>query len=458
MQRAGLLAACLAAASVVAHAQAVDADALATYRELGSIRTVHPDGDNTAAARAMARRLLDAGFDAADVQVLEPAPLKGNLVARLRGTGEARPVLVIAHIDVVDAKREDWSGGLDPFVLTERDGFYYGRGSIDDKAMAAIAVANLVRLKKEGFRPKRDIVIALTADEEGGTHNGVRWLVERHRGLIDAEFALNEGAEGELVDGKPRLLGVQVSEKMYQSYELEATNAGGHSSLPRPDNAIYDLAAALSRLSAYAFPARVGPTARQFAARVAGDAPVDFRAALAAIAAGRPSEDDLRRVTAYPEMNAQLRTTCVATRLEGGHADNALPSRAKATVNCRLLPGEREAFVAAELARIAGPGVKVSAKNPLRVTPPTSIEAPAMKAIERVAAGMWPGVEVVPRMSTGATDGAMLRAIGIPVYGVTGLFVPLGENRMHGRDERLPVASFRDGLEFHYRLLKAFAG
>ena len=452
------IAASTLALSLAASAQGVDPDALATYRELVSIRTVHPDGDNTAAAKAMAKRLLDAGFDPADVQVLEPAPLKGNLVARLRGTGAAKPVLVLAHIDVVDAKPGDWSDGLDPFKLTEREGFYYARGSIDDKAMAAIAVANLVRLRKEGFRPKRDIVIALTADEEGGTHNGVRWLVENHRDLIDAEFALNEGAEGELVDGKPKLLGVQVSEKMYQSYEFEATNPGGHSSLPRPDNAIYELAAALSRLAAYSFPAHVGPTARQFAARVANDVPAEFRAAFAAVAAGKPGEADLRKTLAHPQMNAQLRTTCVATRLEGGHADNALPARAKATVNCRLLPGEQEAFVAGELARLAGPGVKVTAKNPLRVTPPTSIDAPPMKAIEQVAAAMWPGVQVGPSMSEGATDGATLRAIGIPVYGVTGLFVPQGENRMHGRDERLPVRSFRDGLEFHYRLLKAFAG
>ena len=460
MQRALVAAGLLAALpfGIHAHAQAVDPDALAAYRELVSIRTVHPDGDNTAAAKAMAKRLLDAGFDPADVQVFEPAPLKGNLVARLRGTGEARPVLILAHIDVVDAKAGDWSGGLDPFVLTEREGFYYGRGSIDDKAMAAIAIANLVRLKKEGFRPKRDIVVALTADEEGGTHNGVRWLVEQHRSLLDAEFALNEGAEGELVDGKPKLLGVQVSEKMYQSYEFEATNAGGHSSLPRPDNAIYDLAAALSRLAAYAFPARVDATARQFAARVANDAPVEFRSAFAAIASGHPSDEDLRRAIAWPEMNAQLRTTCVATRLEGGHADNALPARAKATVNCRLLPGEKEAFVAGELARLAGPSIAVKPTNPLSVTPPTSTDAPPMKAIERVARGMWPGVEIVPRMSTGATDGATLRRIGIPVYGVSGLFVPLGENRMHGRDERLAVRSFREGLEFHYRLIKAFAG
>jgi len=454
-----LAAALLGALSLAAQAQPVEPDALATYRELVSIRTVHPDGDNTAAARAMAKRLLDAGFDPADVQVLEPAPRKGNLVARLRGRGEGRPILLLAHIDVVEARKEDWSDGLDPFVLTERDGWYYGRGSLDDKAMASIFVANLVRLKREGWVPARDVIVALTADEEGGTNNGVGDLLANHRALIDAEFALNEGGSSYLVDGKPRLVGVQVSEKMYQSYELEATNPGGHSSLPRPDNAIYDLAGALSRLAAYTFPARMGPVARAYAARLAADEQGERKAALEAVASGQASEAQVRIASSVAvEMTAQLRTTCVATRLEGGHADNALPQRARATVNCRLLPGEREDFVATELARIAGPQVAVKPKNPLRVSEATGIDTPAMKTIERVANAMWPGVAVHPLMSEGATDGSRLRNAGIPVYGLEGLFLPLGENRMHGRDERLPVRSFREGLEFHYRLLKAFAG
>ena len=458
MKKTPWLAAALLAACLPALAQSrADGGAVDLYRELISFRTVHGE-DVTAAARAMAKRLLDAGFDPADVQVLESAPREGNLVARLRGTGEAKPVLILAHIDVVDAKREDWSDGLDPFTVAERDGFYYARGSIDDKAMAAIAVANLIRLKREGFRPKRDIIVALTTDEEGGGHNGVQYLLDQHRALIDAEFALNEGAEGELIEGRPRFLGVQVSEKVYQSYELVASNPGGHSSLPRPDNAIYELSAAMSRLAGYAFPARLTPTARQFAARIADDVPAGLRRPVRAIAEGRASEDDLRKVVAHDEMNAQLRTTCVATRLDAGHADNALPSRARAVVNCRLLPGEEEAFVAGELRRLAGPGIAVKATNPLWASPPTPIDAPAMRAIERVAQEVWPGVTVMPRMSTGATDGARLRRVGIPVYGVTGLFVPFGENRMHGRDERLGVRAFADGLEFHYRLLKAFAG
>ena len=450
----------LAAAGLAAHAQPGDARrqaALDIYRELISIRTVHPDGDNTAAARAMAKRLVDAGFDPADVQVLEPAPRKGNLVARLRGTGEGKPILLLAHIDVVDAKKEDWSGGLDPFQLTERDGFYYGRGTLDDKGMAAALVANMARLKREGWKPKRDVILALTADEEGGTHNGVQWLLKEHRALIEAELALSEGAEGHLVDGRPELLGVQVSEKLYQSYELEATNPGGHSSLPRRDNAIYDVAAALGRVAQYDFPARIGPVVRALAARTAPTVSQPLRGSLEALASGHPSEEDLRRVSDVPAINSQLRTTCVATRVEGGHADNALPGRSLATVNCRLLPDEREDFVAAELARVAGPRVRVKAKNPLRTSEATGIDTPAMRTIERVAKEVWPGVMVFPTMSAGATDGSRLRNAGIPVYGVTGLFVPRGEDRMHGRDERIPVRSFDDALEFHYRLARALA-
>src|SRR5690348_14050670 len=260
---AALVTACASAAS----AEGAPHETLAReiYRELIEIRTVHPDGDNTAAARAMQKRLLDAGFDPADAQVIELAPLKGNLVARLRGSGELRPILLLAHIDVVEARREDWSDGLDPFRLTERDGYFYGRGTMDDKGMAAIYVANLVRLKREGPRLKRDVIVALTCDEEGGTHNGVFHLLKDHRALIDADFAINEGAEGQMVDGRPRILGVQVAEKSYQSFELEATNRGGHSSLPRADNAIYDLAGALERVSQLEFAPSLGVVPRMLA-------------------------------------------------------------------------------------------------------------------------------------------------------------------------------------------------
>jgi acetylornithine deacetylase/succinyl-diaminopimelate desuccinylase-like protein len=454
-------AAALAAAGALhAAAQGLDAHqqlARDIYRELIEIRTVHPDGDNTAAARAMQRRLLDAGFDPQDAEVVEPAPLKGNLVARLRGSGERRPMLLLAHIDVVDANKEDWSDGIDPWKLTERDGYFYGRGTIDDKAMAAYFVANLVRLKREGFRPRRDIVVALTADEEGGTHNGVGWLLEHRRASIDAEFALNEGAGGLLVGGVPRQLRVQVSEKSYLSFELEATNAGGHSSEPRPDNAIYDLAGALERLGRFELPVRVTYVLRQLAQKEAGLVDARLAPALLAVARGDPSEQDLRAMAALPHYNNQMRTTCVATRLEAGHADNALPQRARATVNCRLLPGEKPQFVQQELQRVAGPRVTVRTKNPPYDPPATDARSPVMEAIARVGATVWPGIDTVPVMSAGATDGSRLRSAGIPVFGANGTFLERGENRLHGRDERLGVKSFFDGLEFHYRLARALA-
>lgn len=386
------------------------------YRELIEIRTVHPDGDNTAAARAMARRLLDAGFDPKDVEVVEPHPLKGNLVARLRGTGGGKPVLLLAHLDVVEARREDWSPDLDPFKLTERDGYFYGRGSIDDKAMAAIFVANLVRAKREGWRPKRDVVVALTADEEGGGHNGVAWLLRNRRELIDAGVALNEGGGGRSRDGKPVQQSVQVAEKMFLSFDLEATSPGGHSSRPTAENAIYDLAASLERLSHHQFAARTG--------------------------------------TGY---DAGQRTTCVATRLEGGHADNALPQRAKALVNCRLLPDEDPAFVRSELQRMAGPRTTVTPRAEPRRSAPSDPASAWFAAIRRVSESMWPGVPVVAILGAGATDGSRLRNAGIPTYGTSGLFVDARENRLHGKDERLAVASFYEGLRYLDLLMRELA-
>jgi acetylornithine deacetylase/succinyl-diaminopimelate desuccinylase-like protein len=424
------------------------------YRELVEIRTVHPDGDNSAAARAMAKRLLDAGFDARDVEVVEPAPRKGNLVARLRGTGELKPLLLVAHLDVVEAKAADWSDGLDPFRLTEKDGYFYGRGTLDDKAMAAIFVANLVRYRAEGLRPRRDLVVALTADEETGTHNGVAWLLRNRRELIDAEFAINEGGGGTLRDGKPWIHGVQVGEKMFLSFDVEATSAGGHSSVPTRENAIYDLAAALGGISRLELPARVGYITRASFARLANIEEGALAGAIAAIAANRADEGQLRLVSEVPRYNAQLRTTCVATRAEAGHADNALPQRARALVNCRLLPGEDPAFVLAELQRAAGDRVKVRARGEPRVSDASDAQGPVMAAIQRVSESMWPGVPVVPVMSTGATDGSRLRNAGIPTYGVSGLFVEHGEIRIHGRDERLGVQAFFGANEFLYRLVK----
>lgn len=418
MKRAA--AAVAACAALPAFAQALsphEVYAREIYKELVEIRTVHPDGDNTAAARAMAKRLLDAGFDEKDLEVIEPHPLKGNLVARLRGTGGGKPVLLLAHLDVVEARREDWSDGLDPFRLTERDGYFYGRGSVDDKAMAAIFVANIARARREGWRPKRDVIVALTADEEGGGHNGVAWLLKNRRELIDAGVALNEGGGGRSRDGKPWQQAVQVAEKMFLSFDFEATAAGGHSSRPTPENPIYDLAASLERLSHYQFPARGGKG-----------------------------------------YDAGQRTTCVATRLEGGHADNALPQRAKALVNCRLLPGEDPEWVRGELQRVAGIRTAVTPRSSPRRSEASSSDSPAFAAIRRVSESMWPDVPVVAVMGAGATDGSRLRNAGIPTYGTSGLFVDAGENRLHGRDERLAVASFFAGVRYLDLLMRELAG
>lgn len=427
-------------------------------RELVSIRTVHPDGDNTAAARAVARRLLEAGFDPADVQVLEPAPRKGNLVARLRGSGTQKPILLLAHIDVVEARKEDWSGGLDPWTLTERDGWLYGRGVLDDKGPAALLAATMIALKRQGFRPARDIVLALTADEEGGTHNGVQWLLDEHRSPIDAGIALNEGGHATVDDGRPAFLGVQVSAKLYQSYELEAANKGGHSSVPVPENAIYDLAAALERISRLVLPARIGAGPRGYAARLLPFRTGTAAEALRAVVDGTPTEAQLTALSADPSFNAQLRATCVATLLEGGHAENALPQRAKVTVNCRLLPGEDPELVKAELERAAGPRVRVSAKRKVRPSPESDPTSPAMKVIEREARATWPGVRVSTVMSAGATDGSRLRNAGIPVYGLVPIFMETSNwYRMHGRDERIPAGAFEEALGFLARVVRALA-
>lgn len=441
-------------AGCAAAAEADEALLRDIYRELIEIPTAHPDGDNTAAARAMARRLVDAGFDAKDVEVIEPAPRKGNLVARLRGTGEAKPILLLAHIDVVGARKEDWSDGLDPFKLTERDGYFYGRGVIDDKAMAVIFVANAIRYRKEGFKPKRDLIIALTADEEGGTHNGVAWLLKNRRDAIEAEFGLNEGGGGQYRGGKPYLHGVQVSEKVPRTFFFEATHRGGHSSVPEKDNAIYELAAALDRLSRLQLPARLNYVMRLNAAKLTTIEQGAMSEAMAAIAAGNPTEAQIQLVSSVPRYNAQLRTTCVATRIEGGHASNALPQEARATINCRLLPGEKVEFVEEELKRVAGERVKVVRGRGWEPSEPADHDSPVMKTIARVSEAMWPGVPVVPVMSAGATDGSRLRNAEIPIYGVSGIFTEFGENRMHGRDERIGVKAFHDAAEFLYRLVK----
>jgi len=431
----------------------------AIFSEMVATRTVHPEGDNTALVNSVAARLRAAGFNESDISVIVPpgGAKKGNLIARLKGTGEKKPLLLLAHIDVVDARKEDWSDGLDPFKLTEKDGYYYGRGVLDDKAMAAIFVANLIRLRAENFKSRRDIILALTADEEGGSHNGVAYLLKNHRSLIDAEFAINEGGGGTFRNGRAFAQNVQVSEKMYLSFDFETTHAGGHSSVPVRDNAIYDLAAALTRLGGHDFPVRLNFVTRLNFNRLAAVEDGSIGDAMLALARNEASVEQMKSISAIPRYNSLLRTTCVATRLEAGHADNALPQRAKATVNCRLLPGEQPEFIANELQKLAGPSVKVTPRGMPNASEPSDAQSATFKIIAKVSESLWPGVPVIPEMSAGATDGSRLRNDGIPTFGTSGIFVEFGEVRIHGRDERVPVKSLYEGQEYLYQLTKALA-
>jgi acetylornithine deacetylase/succinyl-diaminopimelate desuccinylase-like protein len=427
------------------------------FRELIEINTTDATGNTTRAAEAMAARLRAAGFPETDVQVLGPHPRKGNLVARLRGTGARKPLLLLAHLDVVEAKREDWSPELDPFKFTEKDGFYYGRGTMDDKAMAAIWIANLIRFKREGFRPDRDLVVALTADEEGGEHNGVDWLLRNHRALVDAEYGLNEGGGGQSRDGKPLVHRVGASEKVYQDFRLEVTDPGGHSSQPRRDNPIYHLSEALARIGKHDFPVQLNEVTRAYFERMSrvesGQVAADMRAVAA-------SEEPaaIARLAEVPLYNALMRTTCVATMLSGGHAPNALPQLARANVNCRMLPGSDPAEVRRTIERVvADPRITVTPVAPAKPSPPSPLRPDVMEPIERISTEMWPGVVVVPVMGAGATDGLYFRKEGIPIYGVSGLFAEVGDARAHGRDERIGVKAFYEGQDFLYRLVKALS-
>jgi acetylornithine deacetylase/succinyl-diaminopimelate desuccinylase-like protein len=453
-----ILFALLASAAGVAQSGPFDARAREIYKELVEINTTDSTGNVTKAAQAVADRLKAAGFAAADVQVIGPDPRKGNLVARYRGTGARRPLLLLAHLDVVEAKREDWS--TDPFSFIEKDGFFYGRGTADDKAMASILAANLMRLKQEGFVPDRDLILALTADEEGGSFNGVGWLIKNHRSLIDAELALNEGGSGQMSNGKYLINEVQASEKVYQDFHLEAKNPGGHSSRPIKDNAIYHIAEGLARLAAFEFPVNLNEVTRGYFGRMAGfQADASVAADMRAVAKPSPDLQAIARLAAAsPYYNALMRTTCVATRLEGGHAMNALPQTATANVNCRILPGEAPAAIRKKLIEIiADARVDVAFVDEAKPSAPSPLEPDVMGPIESITKALWPGVVVVPVMGTGATDGLYLRNAGIPTYGVEGIFNEIDDNREHGKDERVGVKQYFEGLEFQYRLIKALA-
>ena len=459
------LAACVAfLGAPLAFAQALTPDQRLLreiYQELVEIDTTDSAGDTTRAARAMAARLKAGGFSDTDLHIIVPpgAPKKGNLVARLAGSGAKKPLLLLAHIDVVEAKRADWQ--RDPFKLVEEGGYFYARGASDDKSMAAVFVANLIRMKREGIRPARDIVLALTADEEiiPSPYNGVEYLLKHHRALIDAELALNEGGGGQIDrDGKYRFHGIQAGEKVFQTYRLEVTNPGGHSARPMPDNAIYQLAEGLGRLSKYAFPFRLNPVTRGFFTRMAGLESGQLAADMRAITSEPPDAQALARISNVPAYNAIIRTTCVATMLSAGHATNALPQRANAVVNCRILPDESVDEVDRMLAKVMGDDrIKIQRDGAPVLSPVPPLTATVMQPVEAISASMWPGVPVIPTMAAGATDGRFLSSAGIPTYGISGMFRDADGGGVHGLNERMPVKSLYEGQVFLDRLVRALA-
>jgi acetylornithine deacetylase/succinyl-diaminopimelate desuccinylase-like protein len=423
------------------------------YGQMIESKSGFSTGETTTIAQAVAARFRPAGFPEKDIYVGGAIPKKYNVVVRYHGTGARKPLLLLAHIDVVEARREDWS--MDPFQLIEKDGYFYGRGTSDDKAQAAVWVANLLRYKREGFKPDRDLILALTADEEGGgPYNGVDWLLKNKRELIDADFALNEGGHGESVNGKPIANDIGLAEKTYADFRFEVHNKGGHSSRPVPDNAIYHLAGALERLSNFSFPMQLNDVTRAYFTQLAKIETGPMASDLAQVAQG--SQEAMRRVAAQsPGMNSMLRTTCVATQLEGGHAPNALPQLAAANINCRILPEDSVENVLAALKKVAADDqVNVLIKEDEGKAPASPMRPDIMKAFNEVTDTMWPGVVTLPSMSTGASDGRYLRSAGIPTYGVQGFFLDRNDVRAHGRDERMPVQSFYEGQTFLYELVK----
>ena len=431
------------------------------FKQLIEINTTDtPAGNVTTAAEAMAGRFRAGGFSTEDVQVVGPLPNKKNLVVRLHGRGSARPILFIAHLDVVEALRSDWS--MDPFKFNETEGFFYGRGTSDIKQGDTELVENFLRLKREGFTPARDLILALTADEEGGESNGIQWLIKNHRELIDAEYCINTDAgDFETKQGKRLLLGMQTSEKNYVDFRLEVKSNGGHSSRPVKDNAIYHLSQGLSRLAAYDFPVSLNETTRGYFERTAAlesaANAADFRAVIGSdqVKAKAAAE----KLSSSPHLNALLRTTCVATRLEGGHANNALPQTAAAIVNCRMLPQDSLQNVQATLKRVlADDRISVNVVGEAIPAPASAINPAIVKQLESLSTKLYGGLPVVPVMDTGASDGKYLRIGGIPTYGVPGVFEDVDDTRAHGRDERIGVKDFYDGVDFYYEFIKSLAG
>jgi acetylornithine deacetylase/succinyl-diaminopimelate desuccinylase-like protein len=436
------------------------------FKQLIEINTTDSIGSTTVAAQAMAQRLLDGGFPVADVAVLGPNDRKGNLVARYRGKpgSKRKPILIIGHLDVVEARREDWT--TDPFEFVEKDGYFYGRGTQDMKVSDAIVVTDFIRMKKEGFVPDRDIILALTADEEGGKSNGVDWLLKNHRDLIDAEFALNPDSGGVVTDhGKPLSMQFEATEKLYADFQVAATNPGGHSSLPKPDNAIYHVVDALAKLEKAPFPFELNNVTREYFAQAATTQTGQVAADMRAILATPPDAAAIERLSQDARYNSTMRTTCVATMMNAGHAPNALPQRAQTNINCRIFPGHSQEEIRLDLVKLfddptltvrymtdSGEISEHGSDRKAMVPPPLNPEV--MDALHRVSSKIWPGIAMFPEMETGASDSIHTMSAGISTYGISGVALDRNDVRAHGKDERVLVESYYTGVEFYYEFMK----
>ncbi|HEY8735003.1 MAG TPA: M20/M25/M40 family metallo-hydrolase [Puia sp.] len=428
------------------------------FKELIEINTTHSTGDCTVAAEAMAKHLKDAGFTGNDVLVLGPQARNQNLIARLHGSGKKPPILFLAHLDVVEAKREDWS--LDPFKLTETGGYFYGRGSLDVKSGAAILVTNFIRMKRDGYVPDRDLILALTAGEESADdYDGVQWLIKTQRPLIDAAFCINmDAGEPQRKNGRRILRPVQVSEKGNFYLTLEVKNPGGHSSQPSRNNAIYRLSNGLVKMEAYDFPIQFSEVTKSYFATMSslenGQLAEDMKAA----SMTNPDTSVLNRLAKLPYYNALMRTTCVATVVEAGNSINALPQSAKATINCRVIPGtQQDEMIKAITHVLNDTQISVSVRMALMKSPASPVDEEIMKRVGEVTHKLWPGIPVLPVMGVGASDGKYLRAEGMPTYGISGVFLDVDDFRMHAKDERIRVDDFYDGLNYNYEIIRTFS-
>lgn len=424
-------------------------------QELIETNTTPSKGNTTEAAKLVAARFRAAGVPEADIAIVGPDGVHKNLVVRIHGSDQARkPILLLAHLDVVAAERSDWS--VDPFRLTERDGFYYGRGTQDVKGGAVTLVTALLRMRAEGVKPERDLVLALTAGEEGGMPNGVEWLLANRRDLIDAEYCVNaDGGGADSEQGRPFAMNMQAAEKVYLDLTLTVRDRGGHSSLPRRDNAIATLARAITRVATYRFPVQFNAITRAYFQRSAPLHPGQVGADLRAAAALPPDTAAIRRLSDDPWFNALMRTTCVPTRLSGGHAPNALPQMARANVNCRRLPGvSSDSVLRALRGVIADTAVAVTVETDSPQSPPSPMRPDIEAAVRAASTAVGPNLPLIPTMETGATDGLYLRNAGIPVYGLSGIAIDTDDVRSHGRDERVSVGAFERGQEFAYQLIR----